>query len=447
MLAIRRPAWLGSLAGYALAYAGGAAFQKGIGFLLFLWLARVLSVEDYARFGLLFALQAGLATMAGAGIAESTIGLLRAHAEPDGRRRLLDAANGVFLRLAAVSTIAVGAGYLLTIRPGPQGITELLLVLAGGALTAFFALQAVLVRLDEDHGAALALGVGTPLAGIAAALLTFLIRPQVDSFYAGMAVGLALAFAITRAAGLGNYGVALRAPEARAIGRSLPPYLAIGFVTWLAGYGTTYLVEGFFETKHVATFAFIYTLSSIMQLVATSINQVWSPRVFRLAHEMPVAELERINMRFYALQGVVLGAVGGGMLLVAPPLIDLVGGNLVVYRDLGAELAFLLAGYAVSIPWWHTQNYFYVHGRGPSLMRIVLATNLVGLMIWIALMTQLGVMGVYIGFAAMTLLRSIGTWAVARRTWGLRFAWQGPLLALVLIAAGYLGAVAWFGAA
>lgn len=444
MFALRRPAWLGSLAGYALAYAGGAALQKGLGFLLFLWLARVLAVEDYARFGLLFALQAGLATMAGAGIAESAIALLRTHAEPCQRQRLLDASNGVFVLLAAASLVVVGIGYLVAIRPGLDGGLELAFVLAGGALTAFFALQAVLVRLGEQHGAALALGVGAPLAGLAVAFAAFMIRPQVVAFYAGMIVGLVIAFGVLQRARLGHYRVAIRSPEAAAIASSLAPYLAIGFVTWLGGYGTTYLVEGFFDTADVAMFTFVYTLSSIMQLVATSINQVWSPRVFRLAHEMPIDELERMNMRFYALQGAVLGFVGAAMLMVAPPLIDLVGGNLSAYRDLGDELALLLAGYAVSIPWWHTQNYFYVHGQGAALMRIVLVTNIAGLAIWIALMASFGVIGVYLGFLVQMLIRSAGAWFIGRRTWGLRLAWHGPLLTLALVALGWLAAGIWF---
>jgi hypothetical protein len=69
---------LGSpLALFAAAYALSAAVQKGAGFVIIMWLGRVLSVDNYARLGLLMALQAGLTAMASAGVVEAVIGLLR----------------------------------------------------------------------------------------------------------------------------------------------------------------------------------------------------------------------------------------------------------------------------------------------------------------------------------------------------------------------------------
>lgn len=428
------------LVGYALAYAGGAALQKGLGFLLFLWLAQALSVADYARFGLLYALQSGLATLAGAGIAESVVGLLGSKSPPPQRRNLLDAANGVFVQLAILMTAIVALGYIIALRPSADGMIDLAFVLVGGLLTAFFALQAVLVRLDEQHAAALALGAAAPLAGLTAAFAAFIVQPGVGSFYLGMMGGLGAAVAVLRRLRVGHYGIVTRSPAATSIRGSLGPYLAIGLLTWLGGYGTTYLVEWFFNTTSVARFTFVYTLSSVMQLVATSTNQVWSPRVYRMATTVPVAEQERRNRLFYTLQGTLLGVVGAAMLFLLPPVVEAVGGNLLAYRGLIEELLLLLAGYAVSIPWWHTQNYYYVHGRGRALMQIVVITNLVGLALWLVLMAFAGVMGVYIGFFAQMLIRSIGAWFVARRAWQLHLAWQGPAIALLLMGLAALAA-------
>lgn len=422
------------LAFYALAYAGGAALQKGIGFLLFLWLARVLPVEKYAYFGMLFALQSGVAQLAGAGIVESVIGLRRTHVSLAQRLKLLDAANDVFLMMVVPTLIAAVLLYcLLAPAESADNGAELMFVLTGGVLTAFFALQATLARLDEHHLSSLALTIGAPLAGLAVAFIAFLFKASVAIFYTGMAIGLFVALLVLCSLHIGHYGLTLRWAQTANVRAGLGPYLAVTFLSWLGGYGNVYLVKIFFDTTDIAIFTFLYTLSSVMQLVATSTNQVWSPRIFRLAHEIPLEELEQRSRRFYMFQGVILGAVGAVMLLAVPTLLDFLGGNLHTYRDLTSELSLLLAGYVATIPWWHTQNYYMAHGEGRALMNVVLVTSLLGLVALLGLMVLLGPIGIYAGFLAQMSIRSLGSLYWARRQWDLHLAWQGPLIALSLL--------------
>jgi hypothetical protein len=126
------------------------------------------------------------------------------------------------------------------------------------------------------------------------------------------------------------------------------------------------------------------------------------------------------------------------VLLILDPMIDIVGGNLSNYRDTGQGLAWLFAGYAVSAPWWHAQNYYYIHKQGGQLMRLVVLSTVLGIMFWLALMYILGEIGIYIGFFSLMLIRSLVVWMHARAVWSIRFAWHGPFIAICIIMAGFI---------
>ena len=177
-----------------------------------------------------------------------------------------------------------------------------------------------------------------------------------------------------------------------------------------------------------------------MQLVASSLNQVWSPRFFRIVHEMPVAEVESRNRRFSAMQGVILGVAGAIVLAVVPFATKLVGPSLASYRDLELELFFLFAAYAVSIPWWHAQNYYFAHSKGAELMNVTLATSAIGMAGWVCAMWLLGVIGIYVGFMLLMLTRMVGALLWARKKWSINILWEGPVVALLLLGAGSLTA-------
>ena len=182
-----------SLAIWAIAYAGTAALQKGVGFVLFLWLAHSLSVEAYAKFGLLYGLQTGIAALAVAGIIESVVGLLKEYKADAAKQRLFDSANTIFAMLSAGSIAVLILVYDKLVHDVNASKTELLFVTVAGVFTAFFALQAQLVRLEENHTASLALSFFPPLVGLVAGFLSFLTEQTVSSFFGGTAAGLVVA--------------------------------------------------------------------------------------------------------------------------------------------------------------------------------------------------------------------------------------------------------------
>jgi O-antigen/teichoic acid export membrane protein len=100
------------------------------------------------------------------------------------------------------------------------------------------------------------------------------------------------------------------------------------------------------------------------------------------------------------------------------------------------ELFWLFAAYTVSIPWWHTQNYYYAHNKGRALMWVTISSTLAGLLLWLLAIRLFGVMGVYVGFAMQMCARTVGAVSWARRSWEVRVAWPGTLLGTLLLLIG-----------
>ena len=422
-----------SMAFYALAYASSAAVQKGVGFVLFIWLAQQLTVAEYAEFGLLYALMTGVATMAGAGVVDSVIGLLGENRETEKRIRLFSAANGVFLLLSLVVVIPAGAIFFVVLDSMSGGFALFASVLAGGVLTSYLVYQATLIRLDERHFVSVVIGLLGPLGGFTGALVGFYFGRSVELFFAGMAIGLLIVPVVLWVRGIGYFRCLVSRSDMQPIFGFLGPYVAIAILGWLGGYGNTYAVKILFEDYQVAQFVFAFTLSSAMQLVATSTNQVWSPRFFRIVHSTSPSDLESANARFYLLQGLAIGIAGAAILMIFPVAVDMLGGNLSAYQDIDTELFFLFAGYAVSIPWWHAQNYFLAYGAGSTLLRSVAFSSFGGLIVWIILMILIGDFGIYFGFFVYMSIRAGWVFLTARYRWNLRLVWQGVSVSLLIL--------------
>jgi O-antigen/teichoic acid export membrane protein len=418
------------LAGFAVGYAATAAFQKGVGFLLFVWAARTLGVEEYAVFGLLYALQSALTSFSSAGIVESAIGLLKTYPAPADRARLFSASNSAFVILAAGSSVfavALGLGFLHDATA--HAFANVAFVILAGLAAAYVSIQSSLVRLEEHHGASLSLGFVVPMAAFVGGAIGLYLDDSVTAFFAGSAIASLVALLPFVVLHVGHHTFQTDRGEVLRILSILGPFILIAMLAWLGGYGNIYLVQLFFEPAHVAAFAFVYSVSAIMQLVATSLNQVWSPRFYRLYQTLPQADVERRNRLFTVCQGVALGVIGGVALVAYTPAADFAGGNLLRYRGLRVELFFLFLAYAVSIPWWHAQNYFYAHGKGRELMRISISGAVAGLVLWLASATLFGPLGAYLGFFLQMVVRAAFALAWARREWRIRISWEGPLIA------------------
>jgi O-antigen/teichoic acid export membrane protein len=407
-------------------YAGSTVILKGAGFALSMWMARTLSVPEFGSWGLLYAAQTALATFSMIGIIEAVVALLRQHDAPPARQSLFAAANAVFFRtMMCAMTFAVLAVSLYLILGGVIKLSTLPGALASGALLAFAALQAQIVRLDERHFVSVLYSFFVPLAGLVGSAVAVGIDRSAASFFVGSTGGLAIALAVLhrRQKVVDNSFTNKNSREL--IFARLAPYIAVTFFGWLSGYGNNFVIGALFESAEVAKFTFVLSVGSVIQLVATALNQVWSPRFYQIAPVQPFDVVERKNRNFYGLLSFVLGCVGASLIMLLQPVLRVIGGNLLHYESLELELFFVVAGYVFLSPWWHCANYFLLYDKGSNMMYVTLVTSAIGLAVWFAAMWAIGPIGIFFGFFFQMVIRSIGIVYVGKKFWPLTISWTG----------------------
>lgn len=425
---------VGSLFGFALAYTGSAVIQKAIGFGIFLWFAQALPVEEYALFGLMYSLQVGVASLALAGLVETTIGGMRTANSDTEMELLLGRANLTIILTAGLSAFGCGITTLAFTSYGPGLIAT---ASASGAVIAYCTIQSQLYRIVEKHSSALLFNFTPPVGGMLTGMLVGFYHKTSLGFFAGFLVGivivsLAIGLASTRAS---TADIKPRRPAFAAT--AMAPFAIIAFFEWLSGYGTTFLMEWSFSAQDVATFVFAYTIASVLHLVATSLNQVWSPRIFSYLRNGMGAEIEQQNRIFYTAQAILIG-IAGAVLLAALYASEFVGGGFKYgYGDIAPGLLFLFLSYVVMIPWYHAQNYYYYHSAGKKLMGLTLMSGVSGVAAWLVAAEYFGPLGGYIGFFAMVSIKvAVGAYA-AKKKWGLTICWEGPLIGASILIATY----------
>lgn len=413
-------------------YAVTSVVYRGAGFLLFVWLAKTFAVPEYARWGLLYAFQTAVVTFSLVGIIESITNLLHKYPEQEQRAVLFSSAIDVFLRIAAVSVILATVGGLLIQRYG-NGSVEFESVpgaLFSGVLLAYATLMTQIYQLEGRHVVAVAFSFLFPVCGLTGSLIATAFVPSAGAYFlGGMAAMMLAAVAYRKHLAIRNFGRS--SPEVRnQIYARIAPYVAVALFGWLGGYGNNIIVNHIFQPAEVARFTFSLTVASVMQLAATSLNQVWSPRFYQIVQLEPIDVVERMNWRFYGLQSVILGIVGAASLIVLPLVTGFLGGNLVEYGGMQTELFFIVIGYVCLCPWWHCMNYLLFFDKGPTVMRVTIVTSAIGITIWISLMLAFGAIGIYLGFFLQMVVRSVGIAYVVKRQWPIRNSWAGVFLGI-----------------
>ncbi len=70
-------------------------------------------------------------------------------------------------------------------------------------------------------------------------------------------------------------------------------------------------------------------------------------------------------------------------------------------------------------------------------MYVVLLSSIIGLTVWLTLMTLLGAIGIYLGFFFQMMLRSIGI-SISVRQWPVRLSWGATVGGILLASSGLL---------
>ena len=423
---------------YSGLYAGSAALLKLAGVVLFLWLGRSLEVDEYGRFGLFYALQQGLAAFAMAGIVEAVVGRLKEHQSQALRAQLFSAARGAFLLMALAAGGISLLVWVLFFRGSDMRLPTWICAVGAGVCLALSTLLAQLVRLEEKHGSSLLLSTVTPLSALLGSFVGFALARTVHSFFLGSVVGALVCLLGWRIGRIGAWDIGIPFDQTRRILWRAVPFVLVTVLGWLGGYGNNYVIAVFFPRAEIARFTFALSIASVMLLIATALNQVWSPRFYRLIHEEPFEQVERKNQGFSRLLAMALGCVGGIVVLLFPVAIRILGGNLVAYQNMRLELSLLLAGYVLSAPRWQCDNHFLSNAMGQSVLWVALVTGVVGIASLLILMVWLGPIGVYLGFLLQFGLRSMGSVVVARRHWPIRVGWDGIAVGLSMILVGFV---------
>lgn len=416
-------------------FAGATAFVKAAYFGLVIFLAAILPPEAYASFGLLYAAQTAIGMFGGAGVQETTIGQLRRTAG-DERDQLYRDGFGLFYlsaaaALAAIGSIIVGGGYGSELT-----LTAIVSALFLGALNAAAVLQASFMRLEERHAASLAYSCGVPLLSCAGSVTAVYLKGDVEAVFAGGAISGLAGMVFLRFVGLTSVSGLPTWSRVWAKAHALLPFVGIALFGWISGYGVSFFIDGIFEPIEVAHYTFLLTAASVAQMAATAMNMTWSPRFYRMFLESSVEDAEMHSRRFFTLQAWGLGLLAAVVIAALPWVARGIGGHLDAYAQMRLELTLLFAGYLLSIPWWHAQNYFLVANEGTELMRIVLWTGVVGLATWITSMLVLGAIGIYIGFLLQVGIRSVAAWMYARTRWSASPPWVAIAAAVAITFVG-----------
>lgn len=421
-----------TLAKAGLAYTIANGLQKGIGFFVFMYFASIMTATEYSEFGIYYSLFAIAGALASAGIFEAIVGFIK---EGNNKKvqNVIGNANTVFLAQSLFFFILIYLILLIFFNAYYRRSTDIFIILFSAFQLGYFTFRAVVVRLDENHFFSIILSfVPAVLGYILGFLLTVIFKNSI-SFFEGTLIAQTGFIIIWLAAFKQKLGFFLfeKAIFFSIITKSIP-FIVIALLAWILGYGNTFVIKYFFEDFQIALFIFLFTIASIIQLIATSMNQVWSPRFYNLYGITSSIELESKYRKFTILQGAILG-ICGSIIIILVPISSYFFEGLSKYSSSSFEMLMLFSGYIVSIPWWQTQNYFMINDKGQELMNYTLISGVLGFLVWIILMYYLGPPGIYIGFFIQNLLKSLLVYFKARSLWKLRFQWEGMVIGCLIL--------------
>ncbi len=393
-----------------------AVVGKLIIFVAFVFLARNLDVDEYARFGIYYSYLTAAAVFTSAGIYEAIVSI-----SPDNNTRNTYApiySNGIgyFVTVALFVAIVFGFAYLVT----KQDFEEWLIACVSvsiGMISAFVALQSSLLRLSGELTNSLKVtgifSIVGALGMLAASYHFSFITPILVSYGLSSIIGMLFVQQYV------NYSLAApsRTQALRFLQESLP-YILIAAIGWLSGYGMNSINSVLLNASEIATYTFLITISSSLQIVGNSVNMYWGPRVINYYRASKLhSNIHSESYIFYATVSVVVSLISFLIIEFYEVGIRVIGGNVTNYGGKSLELTFILGSLIMSIPWWNVQHYYHANSSGPLLMRVNILVGLPSIIVWITLIFHFGEIGLYVGLLLATSLRSLALSLVAKSMW------------------------------
>jgi len=133
----------------------------------------------------------------------------------------------------------------------------------------------------------------------------------------------------------------------------------------------------------------------------------------------------------------IIAIVSSFIIISYPYVLDLIGGNLVNYKDFQFELMLIFLSYLTLTSWWNSYNYFLYFGKGKLVFKIVIISSSIGLFIWVLLIYFLKDIGVYIGFLIQMMLRALVINIYSKQLYNVNYNWLYLLLSFCILISTY----------
>ena len=424
---------------YSANYSLSSAILKLTQFAIFMWLARVLSINEYAMFGLLIGLMQGVQSFSNAGIIETATGIIAKKQLSDGPVEFEKVATSWFMILSILTS---GIFFLLFIfvieSEDSQSIQGVIAAIFTGVVLGFSVMKSGCARMNERHTLALMVSVLPGFFGLLLGLCFFLVYESADIFMMAYGAGCLSIIILMLFKKQLNLEIMRDSDGLKDFGKSIPWYLVGALVGWLSGYGANIVIASNFSLPEVAKFTFVLTYSSAVLFLLSAPVQVWTPRFTKLYSQMSFDEIEGKNSRFFAFLSIFIGSVGGLLVTTFPVISTFFIGNDSFYRDLSSEVFILLLGYFLLIPWWQASGHVLANSSGDVLAKALLYSSFFGILLWFVLMEIYGPIGIYLGFSAQMALRSFFLVWLIRGRWKVRIDYISMSIGIMILTFWYI---------
>jgi len=399
----------------------------------------MLSINEYAMFGLLIALMQGVQTFSNAGIIEIATGIIAKKPPSGGLIEFEKVATSWFMILSILTSGICFLLFIFVIESGDsQSIQGVIAAIFTGVVLGFSMMKSGCARMNERHTLALMVSFLPGFFGLLLGFCFFLVHKSVDIFMMAYGAGCFSITILMLFKKQLNLEIMRDSDGLKDFGKSIPWYLFGAIIGWLSGYGANIVIAANFSLTDVAKFTFVLTYSSAVLFLLSAPVQVWAPRFTKLYSQMSFDEIEGKNSSFFALLSIFVGSVGGLLVTIFPVISEFFIGNTSVYRDLSSEVFILLLGNFFLIPWWQASGHVLANSGGDLLAKALLYSSFFGILLWFVLMEIYGPMGIYLGFSAQMGLRSLFLVWLIRGRWKVRIDYISMSIGIMILTFWYI---------
>ena len=407
---------------------------KLLQFLLFSQLAKSLGSELFGLFGLLYTYQVTVNTFSIAGIIEK-LPSQYIHLESETEKeKLFKTTNVLFIVIAFFSALGTFLYSCLDTEINKH-LDLVAYTILTGAILAFTNIQSTYFRFSHRYVASV---LTTNLPLFLSLVSIFIANIYTNDLKLIIIIGLIGSVGGLIVLTLFRLSYGFKIPTKKNVYSEFKiiwPFLIVAIFSLFSGYGINFIISSQLNLSDVGVFTFFVTISSIMHLLANSMNLVWSPHFFELYKSSNIDEVNKKNKKFYTNQAWVLFIAG----ILINVFFKVYEAQFPDYKDHLFMLPFLFAAYICNISWYMNTNYYIVNASSKRLTSIVVISGLLGMTTIFICIYFFRAHGIYIGFLISYLIKSIMIGLDGKRQWKSDVPWGLIiLLMLLMIGVGYL---------